>query len=193
MKAMDARTELARQIMHVMIGVFLIAGMLCLWYFTHGWHFIAIFIAWVGVIGYCILINMHALGAKTPFEGLFKFLGARDEFPGEGALWYLLGLVLALSFLDRFLYIIATIYILAVGDGIATIYSYKRTYTRSFFKGRSWYSYLAFIAFTMPVSIVMGIKAIPLIILCAIAESLDLKINDNFLIPLICVIYLNIV
>ena len=193
MKFMEARNEFARQIAHLMMGILLIATMLLLWYLTHGWHFIAIFIAWIGIMCYCAIVYLYARRAKTPFDNLFNYLGGRDAFPGEGAMWYLLGLLLALSFLDRFSYIIATIYILAVGDSISTVYAYQRVYKRSFFKGKNWLSFLAFIVFTMPISIYMGAKAIPLIILCAVAESLDLKINDNFLIPLICVIYLILV
>jgi len=140
-------------------------------------------------LAYCVVVNLHARGIDTPFYHLFKYMGRRDKFPGEGALWYILGVMVTFAFLDRFLFIISTIYIIAVGDSISTLFSYKRSYKYSFFKGRSWLSYLAFVAFTLPVAIFVGIKAIPLIIICAIAESLDLKINDNFLIPLICVVY----
>ena len=190
---LGARNELARQLVHLMLGLLIIAGLLLLWKLTHGWQFIAVFVTWVVFILFCALIYLIARGAKTPFNSWFEFMGKRDDFIGEGALWYLLGLMITLSFLDRFLYIISTIYILSVGDSISTIFTYKKKYEYSFFKGRNWASYLAFIAFTLPISILMGVKAIPLIILCAVIESLDLKINDNFLIPLVCVIYLLVV
>ena len=167
--------------------------MLFLWKFTHGWQFIAIFASWIIFIVYCTIIYLHSCGTKTPFDSLFQFMGERDEFPGEGALWYLLGLMLIFSFLDRFLFIITAIYILAVGDSISAIFSYKSQHKYSFFKGRTWLSYLAFIVFTLPVTIFVGAKAIPLILICAVIESLNIRINDNFLIPLTCVIYLLLV
>jgi dolichol kinase len=190
---LKAKSELARQIIHILLGMCAIGGMLILWKLTHGWHYIAISIAWLALITYCTVIYLHSRGAKTPFDALFTYMGKRDSFPGEGALWYLLGIMLALSFLDRFLYVIASIYILSVGDSISTIYSYKNKYVQSFFKGRSWISYLAFIIFTIPISLYAGVLVIPLILICTIAESLDLKINDNFLIPLICVIYFRLI
>lgn len=187
------KRELARKIVHILLGIFIIGVMLVLWKLTHGWQFIALFVSWIVLISFCTFIYLDSIGVETPVSSWFSFMGKRDDFPGEGALWYLLGIILALSFLDRFLYIIATIYILAVGDSISAIYTSKNKNIPGFFKGRNWFSYLAFIAFTLPISIYSGVIVIPLIVICAVLESLDLKINDNFLIPLICVIYFNII
>lgn len=185
----EAKNELARQISHVLLGVLMIGALLLLWKTTHGWQFIAVFVAWIGFISLCTIMYLHSRGKKTPFGSLFEQMGKRDVFVGEGALWYVLGVLVALSFLGRFLYVISSIYILAVGDSISAIYSYKKRYTPNIFKGRNWLSMLAFIVLTSPVVFFIGAKAIPLIIICAVAEALDTKINDNFLIPLICVLY----
>lgn len=189
---LEAKSELGRQIVHLIVGILIIGGLAILWKFSAYWHMLALAITWFTLILYCSVINLHSRGIKTPIDPLFNYLGKRDRFAGEGALWYLLGVMLLLAFLDRFLYVISSVYILAVGDSIATIYSYKRGYKRSFFKGRTWLSYLAFFIFTLPLSIFAGVKIIPLIILCAVFESLDFRINDNFLIPVICAIYFTV-
>ncbi|MEM2974071.1 MAG: phosphatase PAP2 family protein [Candidatus Micrarchaeia archaeon] len=188
-KSISARNELARQITHLLFGILLIGGMALLWSLTHSWHYISIFIMWICILFFLFVIHLRTGGFRTPFDGFFDYMGKRDEFPGEGLLWYMLGVALAISFLPRFLYIISAIYILAVGDSISTVFAYKRRYRYSLFKGRNWMSYIAFVASTLPITFFVGVKAIPLIIICAITESLDLKVNDNFLIPLVCTAY----
>lgn len=192
---MEVKSELARQIAHLLFGIGAI-GVFALLYVTLGryWHPAAILLTLAALYATLFLISTKVKGGRIPLiDNLFSSLGARDIFPGEGMLWYLLGILLLLSFFARFSYVLGSIYILAVGDSVSTAVNLpSRHRKKSIFKNKTPISILAFIIFSVPIAFLIGTKAIPLVVACAIAEAIDLKINDNFLIPLVCVVLLSV-
>lgn len=185
------RYEFARQLWHIGSGVITLA-VLSLFFATLSEKWLAASQAFFLLILIVFLTAIFLKNMKiwTPMSPLFETVGARDVFPGEGALWYILGILLALSFLHRFSYIISAVYVLAAGDSISSIFATRERQPWPL-KGRTPVSVVLFIAFALPLALLLvGLRAIPMVLVCAAAEALDLKINDNFLIPLVCVLFL---
>jgi dolichol kinase len=185
------RYEFARQLWHIGVGVITLA-VLSLFFVTLNEKWLAASQAFflIVLVVFLTAIFLKNMRIWTPLHSLFDTVGARDVFPGEGALWYILSILLVLSFLHRFSHIAVAIFVLAVGDSISSIFASRGRQTWPL-KGRTVASLALFIAFSLPVALLLiGLKAIPMVLICAVAESVDLKINDNFLIPLVCVLFL---
>jgi dolichol kinase len=193
---MEIRSELARQIAHLLLGVAALGVFSFFYFLSPQWHALSVSAALLALYVLVLLIFAKSSFRKIPLvDSLFARLGYRDEFPGEGALWYALGILLVLSFFTSFANVFSTIYILAVGDSVSTAINLPRPamrYRRSIFKNKTPLSVAAFIVFSLPVAFFLGAKAVPLVFACAVVEALDIKVNDNFLIPLVCVILLNL-
>jgi dolichol kinase len=110
--------------------------------------------------------------------------------PAYGAFWYGMGILLLISFVGNMNYVLAGIAILALGDGTSTLvgmngnirifYNRKKTLegTAAFFIVGSLASYPF-----------LGSTGIALSLLCSIAESIDWGVDDNFIIPLTCLLF----
>ena len=189
--------EFGRQMVHLLAGIVVISILTLFFLTSTQWNFfsLAFFLGILYV--WLFIIFLKKRGVHLPLiDQLIKSLGWRDVFPGEGAVWYLLGVLLILSFLNKFLYVISSIYILAIGDSVSTMFvefakSEKERKRFSLFKNKTPLSFGAFVLFSLPLPIfLIGAKALFLVVLCAIFEAIDFKLNDNFLIPLICVLFL---
>lgn len=120
-------------------------------------------------------------------DELFELLERPMVMPAKGAFMYVVGALLALSFLgdtDRALAVIA---ILAFGDGAATLAGklvngrLRLPYNRE----KTLAGAAAFFAFGSAAAYpFVGVVAFPVALICALVETLDLKLDDNLLVPL---------
>jgi len=185
----SSRNEWSRQLTHIFFGVFSIAVIAILNSTIFYWRefaSISFFFFALLLVAIVYLIN-HAI--YPPFIGRhLKKVSHRDFFVGEAAVWYALGVLLLLTFLTDFRQIVGSLLILTLGDSASTMFA-ASAWKRTFFKNKTIGSFFAFIIASLPAAIFLGFAAIPLIVLCAIVESVYLRIDDNFLIPAACVLY----
>ncbi|MEM2174398.1 MAG: phosphatase PAP2 family protein [Candidatus Micrarchaeia archaeon] len=176
--------EITRQIAHLLFGILSIGIILI-------FQDLSIYIFF-----FLLLFFIFSSILKIPFINEFiETLGYRDIIRCSNVIFYICGILLLLIFLKTD-YIISSIYILAVGDSVSPFFieigkERKKRKSEKFFKGNI-FSVFAFIIFSLPVPIfLIGEKGILLVFLCAILESINLRINDNLLIPLTCLIFLS--
>lgn len=111
---------------------------------------------------------------------IMNFVSARDRFQGESAIWFILGAMILIGFTQDVGKSIAGLYIVTIGDVASAAFSSKPK-ANSLFKNKNVFSYAAFVIASLPSILILGLSVIPLILIAALIESLDLKINDNFL------------
>jgi membrane-associated phospholipid phosphatase/dolichol kinase len=185
--------ELARQITHIIFGVISLAIILFFFSATADWRALASLFFSMILVALLFVVFLMNFSVQIPLVSRYlRGISIRDSFAGEAALWYVLGVLLLLTFLNNFQYIVGSLMILTLGDSISTIFASQSRKT-SIFKNKTPGSFFAFVAFSLPATLFIGPSAIPLIVVCAIVESIDLKIDDNFLIPLVCALYLSFI
>jgi dolichol kinase len=180
--------EIRRRVVHILFGLFLIA-VLSVWG-SSSYEIIEGLLLASFLVGLWI-VDMKLKKRKIPVvDYLLEMFERPHALPAHGAFWYGMGVLLLLSFIGDINYILAGIAILALGDGASTLigrsgvrrifYNKKKTLEGSaaFFIVSSFASYLF-----------IGQAGIALSFLCSIAESIDWGVDDNFIIPLSCLVF----
>ncbi|HII53656.1 hypothetical protein COX84_06355 [Candidatus Micrarchaeota archaeon CG_4_10_14_0_2_um_filter_49_7] len=176
--------ELNRQIVHVLSGI---AILFLLWNFGRDW--LIIFLIAFTVFGLCFLYlrRFATLSIAEDFLGLME----RSRFD-MGPLYYAAGLLFAASLISSTNALSAVIVILALGDGFSTMVGkvfgkHRLPYN----KGKSVEGFVAFfVTAILPAYIFIGWIAVPLAVIAAFLESIEIGIDDNLVItvPLVIVI-----
>ena len=176
------RSEYERQIIHILLGIFLI-----ILRFFLGREIFSILL-FLGLLIGMILIQIklyHKFRLPYIDKLLLQFERPRVT-PGLGAFWYVAGVFITGLMFQDFTKFTAVVIMLAVGDGLATMFGLhgrhpipwndKKTLEGSiaFFLG----SLSALLVYPSPIT--LGI-----IVISTFAESLPSCIDDNILIPLI--------
>src|SRR5512136_1903408 len=121
MRNIEMNLELRRKLLHSAFGLILIS---ILFYFNR--EILIIFLSLLLLIGSTIIIWMLQ-GNRIPiidwFEGTFERKNVR--FPGYGAFWYVVGILLLALSLNNDYEIAAGILTLALGDSAATIFGLR--------------------------------------------------------------------
>jgi dolichol kinase len=188
LKRGSALNENGRQLIHVLGGYFLIG--LLLWLGLPSMELLLI----GGIIFGMMIINMKMLGMKLgPFEFLFsRFERKEAEFAGRGAFLFGIGVLLILSFvyLRNSDFALAMLAIFATGDGFSTIIGRKYGKNKLLWNFRkSWEGLLAFFVSSSIASFpFIGFAGIFFSAILALVETLDIHIDDNLLIPIVCVV-----
>lgn len=126
------------------------------------------------------LINRTQSQKSGILNEILDFVSTRDRFQGEGAIWFILGAMLLIGFTQDVSKSIAGIYIITIGDVASAAFSSKPG-KKSLFKNKNIFSYLAFVVASIPSVLILGTGILPIILLAALIESLNLKVNDNFI------------
>ncbi len=180
------RVEVERDIFHIFAGI---ALMLIFYFETYS---VSITVLILVILAGMFTITVTEIYKDRKASGLIYRLERNGSSLGNGALWLALGSLIAVSFLNKsgILVVFSAIFI---GDPIATIIGVnfgkkKLPYNRS----KSVYGTIAYFIATSSISyFFIGLYAIPVGIIAAIIESLKLKLDDNFTVPLILVLILN--
>lgn len=129
-------------------------------------------------------------------DELFELLERPMVMPAKGAFMYVIGALLALAFLQDTNHALAAIAILAWGDGAATLVGkmvgngVRLPYNRE----KTLAGAAAFFAFGSAAAYpFVGMIALPVTLICAFVESLDLKLDDNLLVPLTAALLFSLV
>lgn len=180
--------EVRRDVAHIVFGTIILAGV---WLFGRsGAELVLLLCLFIGMVA----MQLRMRGMRAPlFDELFDVLERPGVMPAKGAFMYALGALLALSFLGSQAQAMAVIAVIAWGDGMATIVGelFGKGMRLPHNQSKSVPGTLAFIAFgTAAAYLFIGVNALWLALACALVETLDLEIDDNFLVPLTGVAFL---
>ena len=180
--------EVRRDVAHIVLGIGIIGAVLLL---GVAWSELLLLLClFTGMA----LMHLRMRQARVPvIDELFDLLERPGEIPAKGAFMYLLGALLALSFLGSAGAALAVIAVLAFGDGMATIVGelWGKKMPLFYNRKKSWPGTAAFVLFgSLAAFPFIGFPAVGLALVCAIVETADLKIDDNFLVPLAGVLFL---
>ena len=176
-----ARKEAIRQLVHAIIGLFMIAIM-----FLLGRGYLIAFLFFVTIIG-LLIINFRTTGGKFPIAEWFEKKLERNHvrFPGYGSSWYVVGIILMALVIHDQNEIAAGIFVLAVGDAASTIFGVNGTHKCPYNERKTLEGSAAFFAFSLIAFVFIGWKVIPLALIASIAESIPLPYDDNIMIPIV--------
>ncbi|VVB73585.1 PAP2 superfamily protein [uncultured archaeon] len=178
-----------REIAHVGFGLSVMLLVAVALHFVASWGIMSAALITSALLCFLLVMDMRWSGRKIPLIGrLFGKIGIRDTFPGEGAFWFLAGSLLLLTMVTDSSKVMTSIFIVTVGDIASAMFSSSRT-ERSIFKNKTPASFAAFVISTLPATFIAGWGVFPLLLAAAAIESLDLKVNDNFLMLLLCTVF----
>ncbi|MFA5050332.1 MAG: hypothetical protein WC501_04965 [Candidatus Micrarchaeia archaeon] len=178
--------EIERKYLHMLFAVACI-GMI--YFFGKTASIIVLFI--ILVIG-SIIINQKILGKKIPFIDPIVMLFERENvrFIGYGSAWFVAGCLFSIIFTSNINYAIAIIWILGFGDGLSGIFGKLGTKKLFYNKNKTLEGMFGFFIGSVPSILIIGSIAIPLSILCMIAESIETPLDDNIIIPIVGAMFL---
>jgi phytol kinase len=173
--------ERSRQAVHLSIGL-----MLCLMICLTGIEITSYFVIFGTCVG-ILIINITLSGIRVPgIDKLLDRFERKGVIPGEGSMYYVLGVLFALGLLrSSAAAAISVILILAVGDSLATYigryYGKRRLPWNS---EKTIEGSLGFAAGAMFSLLVLPIPStIIVIILSTAIESLPIRLDDNITLP----------
>ena len=181
--------ETERKIIHILISVILIEIL-----FTFG-RMSTIALLFLGLLLGSIIINLKLLGYKLPILDIFidKFERKGVRFPGLGSAWFVVGVLLTVTFLENVDQIASIIFILGFGDGLATIAGQKGKIKLSYNSNKTLEGTAAFFLVSLIAYRLIGPMIIPLAFICAVLESMKIPIDDNVMIPLVGIIFFSMI
>lgn len=176
--------EMPRQVVHAIIGLFVI-GIAIVFGFE-----VAKLMVLSGLIVGIGLSVARFVGMKISIvEQVLSYFERPGFFGGYGAIAYFSGMLFCLSYFPGMLglYIL---YLLAVCDAAATIFGkthgkFQLPYNRA----KSFEGLFAFLAFALPVVALGHSPIVPVVLIAAVLETVDLGIDDNVLVPLAGFVY----
>lgn len=176
----DAQFEWRRQVVHILFGAALI-GAGVLFGKTALLLLLLLFVA-AGMAG----SQLEMVGVRVPlWHNVLQAFERREAFPAKGALNYVTGALLAVSFSPSFEFALATIALLAFGDGFSTIIGKHYGKTKLHWNGKkTWKGSIAFfVAGGVFAYAFIGSAAFAYSLALAFIESLDSGVDDNLLVP----------
>lgn len=171
--------ELGRQILHMLFG-----AMLLFMANFAGRDLTLLLLGFILFLG-LVLTQLKIEGWKNKFvDFMIENFDRRERIPARGGLTYVAGLLFLFSATD-FSFAMGITAILAFGDGFATLVGISGTRPLPFNKKKTWDGLGAFVLAGVASSMFfLGLQnAVIFSLLLAIVESVDLKIDDNILIP----------
>lgn len=123
---------------------------------------------------------------KIPYIDFFLRMFERPRVaPGLGSLWYCAGVFVTGLLFYSFNKFFAVVLMLAVGDGLATIFGIHGKHKLPWNKRKTFEGSFAFFAGSLTALIVYPFPiTFFVIIVSTVIESIDFKLDDNALIPL---------
>lgn len=180
--------EIRRRLIHISVGLFIIAVLSILGAGSYEYIEGMLFAAFLAGLW---IIDQKLKKRKLPVvDYMLEMFERPHAMPAYGAFWYGMGVLLLLSFISNLDFIRAGIAILAFGDGVATLVGRSGTRRIFYNPNKSVEGTAAFfIASSVAAYIFIGIYGVTLSFICALVESVDWGVDDNFIIPLTCVLF----
>lgn len=180
--------EIRRRLIHISVGLVVIAA-LSIWGLG-SYEYIegALFAAFL--VGLWVIDQKLKKRDLPVVDYMLEMFERPHATPAYGAFWYGMGVLLLISFVTNLNFIQAGIAILAFGDGVATLVGRSGTRRIFYNQNKTVEGSVAFlIASSLGAYIFIGNAGIALSFVCMLAESVDWGVDDNFIIPLTCVVF----
>ena len=189
-KTLAIDKEIKRQLFHILLGLLLTAAF---FYFStvNSVEWIRLFTLLIFLGGLCI-INKKQLSKKGKLPFIDSLLGELERpgaTPGHGAFWLIVGLLIAISFLGNDSEIIATMLILSVSDGVATLFGRFGKQKLPYNRKKTYLGSALFFISALLSYLFIGQIALLLAAFLTIVESLSTPIDDNLLVSLAAVVF----
>jgi len=180
--------EVMRRIIHIGFGVVVLLFLYLLG--KEGFEYAEAALFTFFILG-ILIVDRKLKKRKIPLvDLLLEKVERPNVMPAHGAFWYGVGLLLIISFLDNVNYIYASIAILAFGDGVATLAGRYGKVNLFHNKNKTLEGSAAFfVASSIAAYPFIGMTALPLSLICALFESINLNFDDNLVVPLVCVVF----
>ncbi|MDO8340288.1 MAG: hypothetical protein Q7T16_06545 [Candidatus Burarchaeum sp.] len=182
--------ELNRQVVHMLFGLIILAILFVSLLSPQDAIVAAQVFSLSVLICLLFMIDRRTKNLSSPLSDFLLYaLERKDSPPAHGAMWYALGSLLALTFLSNIWAIAATIFLLAVADGLSTLIGINHHHPLPHNKKKTIEGTAAFFITGLATYAFIGLLAVPLSFLAALAESLDLGLDDNLTIPLASIVF----
>lgn len=179
---MDKETK--RQAVHFLVCMAALATVLL---FSRTWLLAVAFS--VLLVG-SLLINMTMRNSKIHlvewFVNEFEREGVR--LPGWGSACLATGVLILAAYVREPAGIAVGLVVLGIGDGVSTLVGRRGSHNLPWNRKKTAEGTLAFFAGSLAAWIFIGPLSVLLAAICALTESLDLGIDDNLLIPVVCAV-----
>ena len=174
--------ERPRQTIHILVGVILSL----FFFYDYGLSYLILLLGgWLGLM----ILNLKLLGYPIPIiDYLLNRFERKGSLPGEGSLYYVLGVLFASGLLQNNVYgIISILITLSLGDGLATVLGkHYGKHRLPWNPNKTWEGSLGYLIGSLPVLLLLNMNiGIPFILILTLIESLPLRIDDNILLPII--------
>lgn len=184
------KSELARQLIHMGFGITILCIMFLLPVRRENYLAIATLFVLAVLIYILLVVHRRASKQRMPFEDyLLDSLEREGVPPAHGALWYAIGSLVALSFIPTPERAASAIFLLAIADGVSTIFGVYGTHPLPHNHKKTFEGSFVFFLSGLFTFVFIGWLAIPLSFLAAAAESLDFHLDDNLTIPVVCALF----
>ncbi|MGB9634873.1 MAG: phosphatase PAP2 family protein [Candidatus Micrarchaeia archaeon] len=194
-RTLETTLEIRRQALHIIVCIFLVVSIIfsSLVYGQNGPVYVE-FLVFIGIMVMLWIINDKLLGKESKVSKvMFSMFERSGVIPGYGAFWYAMGVLFLFVFITDVNYLIASIIALGIGDGVATLVGKYGRLQNPLDRNKTVEGTLGFFTSVMLLSYpFVGMLAIPLAALTAIVEAIPPKFDDNFTIPLSCIIFYHI-
>ncbi len=186
-KKPDVGQEFRRQLFHMYVGVAVVVAGIRLG--VNAVEELLVAVLFLGLLG----INAKMLGARLGFaEGFLRDFERRTaEFPGKGALFFVVGALFLFTFSLSAEFALAALSVLAVSDGASTMVGMRHGKSKlPWNKEKSWHGTIAFfLTGAVVASLFIGWQGVFLAAWLALVETYDFHIDDNLLIPVASVAF----
>ena len=181
--------ETKRQIIHILIGLIAIAF---LFLFGRLTTITAIFFT---ILFGLIIINQLYLGRKMRIIEWFiqNFERKKVHFPGWGSACYATGVLLLCCFITDLNAIAASILVIALGDGLATIIGQMGKVRIPYNKNKKIEGSVALFIGSLAGYLFIGPLVFPAAVIAMLVESLPIGIDDNITLPVALIIFFMVI
>lgn len=177
--------ETSRKLIHVAIGIIFLLILQ-----NFGRHTFEIML-FAGILAGLMAMHLVLRGFRLPFVSWFieNFEREGVRVPGFGSAWYAFGILMASVAIGDAPALSAAICVLAFGDSLSSIFGKRGGLHLPYNRNKTFEGSIAFFVGSLTAYYFIGPAAIPLALVCAIAESLPIPLDDNITIPAAAILF----
>lgn len=177
-----------RQLVHVLVGV---AALLLLFTVGRWWLLLCVFMI--------LLVGSLFINRKMQDKNIYvidwfvqEFERKKVRFPGWGSACIATGTLILVAYLQNPLEIAAILLLLGISDALSTVVGRNGHWTLPWNKKKTAEGSVAFFAGGLAGWLFVGQIMLPVAAVATLVESIDSGIDDNLLVPIVCVVLFSV-
>ncbi|MFH1470584.1 MAG: hypothetical protein ABIF01_02445 [Candidatus Micrarchaeota archaeon] len=136
------------------------------------------------------ILSLKLRGVQLPIaDELLARLERKGAPPGYGAFWYLFGILSILAYVQNQDALFASLLMLCIADASSSLAGQFGRNRLPHNKNKTFEGSLAFLSVSLVSFFWLGFLAVPFSLIGAFVESLDTRVDDNFLISSFCIVF----